>query len=79
MGEGSEKSCSACGKASKWFKTMPLQYNGSQKGLVCAACFSNPESLRRMRLINTAVQFQKEISRPTRGKSQVTFHEFIAG
>ena len=73
MGEGSEKKrCSVCGKASAWFKTIPLQYNGSEKGLVCAACHSNPESLRRMRLINTAVQFQKEISRPTRTKPQVT-------
>ena len=67
MEENTEKRCSVCGKTSKWFRMMPLQYNDNEKGLVCASCYSNPESLRevqKFRLINTAMQLQNQKSRP---------------
>ena len=66
MEEGNGKRCSVCDKNSKWFKLMPLQYNNSEKGLVCASCYSNPESFRqvqKLRLINTALQLQNQKTR----------------
>ena len=82
MGEDDEKRCSVCVKTSKWFKVMPLQYNNSEKGLVCASCYSNPESFRevqKFRLINTALQLQNHPEWPMKahGRNRSKVNSFI--
>ena len=66
MVQGNEKRCSVCGKTSKFYRKIPLQYNRSEKGLVCASCYSKTSSyqeLQKFRLINTALQLQNQKSK----------------